>query len=310
MTAFEAQDHAYLRELLGGDGLSGPGDDAAVFAASGQLVATCDSVIEGVHYFAEAEPAAIAHKLVERNFSDLAAMGALPTQILLACSFAANWDEARRRAFYRGVQLACARHDAAWIGGDIAATPGPSTFTLTALGRPAGPRVLRRDGLRPGDLLAVSGELGDSLGSGHHMSFEARVGVGARLAVAHEVHACIDISDGLALDLERMLAASGGLGATLEAAALPLRDSLRAELQQGELELAQAVQRALSDGEDYELLVAFAPTQLAAVEADAELPAQLGRPIGRVDVEPGLRLRDPDASVRPLQVRGWLHGHD
>ena len=102
--------------------------------------------------------------------------------------------------------------------------------------------------------------------------------------------------------LSRMLAASGGLGATLEAAALPLRRSLRGCPREA------AWQRALGDGEDYELLVGYPPHALTALESDSEIPRQLCRPIGVVEREPGLRLRRPDASVRDCEVRGWLHG--
>ena len=302
MAEFESEDLAFLRALLGGDGLSGPGDDAAVFHARGRIVATCDGLIEGVHFETGTRVADVAHKLLHRNLSDLAAMGALPGQVLTSFQFSPEWSTRSRRGLYRALLRSCERVGAGWIGGDLAATPGPTSLQLTALGAPAGRKLLRRSALRPGDLLAVSGPLGDSFASGHHLRFQARLELGARLASAHRVRAAMDLSDGLALDLSRMLDASGALGATLDAASLPLRRSLCGRPRES------AWSQALGDGEDYELLVGFAPEELERLEADAEIPRQLCRPIGVVEREPGLRLRRPDASVRACPVRGWLHG--
>ncbi len=302
MAEFESGDLSFLRQLLGGDGLNGPGDDAAVFPARGRVVASCDALIEGVHFEAGTPVAQIAHKLLHRNLSDLAAMGARPGQVLCCFQFSPDWGTRQRRALYRGLQRSCVGAAVDWVGGDLAATPGPTSLQLTVLGAPAGKRVLRRSALRPGDLLAVSGPLGDSFASGHHLRFRARVELGIRLATRHPVHAAMDLSDGLALDLSRMLKASGGLGAQLEAAALPLRPSLRGAPDES------AWSQALGDGEDYELLIGFAPRALAQLKADPEIPRQLCRPIGVVESRPGLRLLYPDTSVKACPLRGWLHG--
>jgi len=291
----ELEDHAFLRELLGDRGVAGPGDDAALLSVRGPLLVTVDPLVEGVHYEPRTSPARIARKLVNRNFSDLAAMGARPDAVVASFVFGPGWGTRRRRAFYRAVDAAVRRFDAAWIGGDIAT--GPSTvFTLTAFGRAAA-RPVRRSGLRVGHRLFVTGAIGASLASGHHLDFEPRVALGVRIAQRHGPSAMIDISDGLALDLWRMLDASGGLGARLVAPAIRLRQGRGRE----------RLLEALGAGEDYELLFAVPTGRVDRVRADPELPDAAHEPIGTVEAEPGIRLAWPDGRVESIEARGWVH---
>ena len=288
----EDEDHAYLRDLLGGDGLRGPGDDAALVELGGRVLATIDPVVEGQHFLAGTSPARIGRKLVNRSFSDLAAMGARPKTVLVSFCFGSGWLRRQRRALYRATLAAVERFDARWGGGDLASTPGASVFSCCALGLAR--RVVGRAALRRGDLLCVTGPLGGSLRSGHHLDFVPRVAFGERLANAHRVRAMIDVSDGLALDLARMLTASGGVGAELDADAVPRRRGV-------------SLEAALGDGEDYELLFAVPPRRLTALRADRGLPAIARRPIGRVTKEAGVWLCRPGAERQRVEPAGWQH---
>jgi thiamine-monophosphate kinase len=253
-----------------------------------------DPVVEGVHFDANVSPARIGRKLVHRNFSDLAAMGAWPDFVLASFCFGPRWTTARRRLLYRAVHAAASRYRARWVGGDLARVPSGAVLTMCAAGHPAGPRPIPRSGLRPGHLLFVTGPLGGSRASGHHLDFEPRLAWGRRLARRHGPSAMIDVSDGLALDLARMLRESGGVGATLDAAAIPLRQG--ADLRAG-----------LTEGEDHELLFGLPPCRLPDLRRDRVLPAVIAVPIGVAEHEPGLRLRHPDGRVESLAPGGFQH---
>ena len=276
----------------------GIGDDAAVVApAHDRLVACCDPVVVGVHCAPDAKPAAIAHKAVARNLSDLAAMGATPRHLLVAVLVPKDLGRPPLDALMRGLARAARRFGVTIVGGDVGSTPGPWTVVVTALGEISG-RPLRRDGLAVGDALHVTGPLGGSI-LGRHLRFEPRIAAGLALAASDAVSACMDVSDGLVLDLWTMLRASGCPGADIDAAALPVHaDARRLARQDG----TPALDHALFDGEDHELL--FGVRGRAAVPTG--LGAVAGRPIGRVSATPGIRLVTNDG-VRTLDVRGYQH---
>ncbi|MFQ5503798.1 MAG: thiamine-phosphate kinase [Planctomycetota bacterium] len=292
----EQQDVSYLLELLGGEGIpAGPGDDAALVSTEGEILVTTDPVVEGIHFEAGSSPTRIGRKLVNRNFSDLAAMGAWPTSIVVSFCFGPSWQRASRRRLYRSVKAAAEKYQARWVGGDLAAVRGPSVFTLAAIGRPprGKARVVTRAGLRPEDLLFVTGPLGGSSIGTRHMDFEPRLEWGRRLAERHAPSAMIDVSDGLALDLARLLEASGGLGARLLAERIPLHP-------------ARTLARALCEGEDYELLFALPEARSRGLGEDPCLPARARTPIGRVEAEPGIRLQWKDRE-ETIPAHGYSH---
>ncbi len=304
----EQEDLEYLAALLPGDGLRSPGDDAALIEAGGKLLVTTDSVVEGIHFPPGASATRIAAKLLHRNLSDLAAMAAEPKGFVAAFVFGPGWPRVRRRRFYRALALRARSWGLEWVGGDLSSTEGPAVLSLTLWGRPPRGGGLRRSGLRPGDLLHVSGRLGGAPYGGRHLRFRPRVALARKLCTEVRPRAMMDLSDGLAADLPRMLRASGALGALLEADALPVHpDAWRSPLRAGPLGPLAA---ALGDGEDYELLVGLSPERSRALRGAAGFPPVLRRPIGRVVEEPGLRLRMPGGEVRLLEVEGWEHGFE
>ncbi|MDR2674196.1 MAG: thiamine-phosphate kinase [Opitutaceae bacterium] len=232
---------------------AGIGDDCAVLPASPRAqVVTVDPVIHGRHFDDSVPPRAAGAKLLKRNLSDLAAMGATPRAAVVALTLPPRTRTRWLERFYRGL-AACARaHRLHIVGGDIAQDDHTLAASLTLIGQPAGARLLTRAGARPGDWIYVTGTLGGSL-SGKHWRFTPRLAEGAWLAAQPEVRCMTDISDGIAKDL-RPLAPPGARPA-LDAPAVPVSAAARrAAARDGRPPL----DHALDDGEDYELAFALA----------------------------------------------------
>lgn len=222
----------------------GIGDDCAVLpGARGRQLITVDPVVFGRHFDATVPARAVGAKLLKRNLSDLAAMGGRPTAAVLALTLDARVNRAWLEAFYRGLAACARRHRVPIVGGDVTQADGVLAASLTLLGAAAGRRVLTRTGARAGDWIFVTGRLGRSRATGHHFRFTPRLAEGAWLAARAEVRAMMDVSDGLAKDLHALT--PRGTTPALEPVALPRRSG--ADLR-----------TALTDGEDYELVLAVA----------------------------------------------------
>lgn len=243
-----------LRKWLGDASPKAPfgiGDDCAVVPSTGkQMLITTDPVIYGQH-FDDAVPArAVGAKLLKRNLSDIAAMGGRPVAAVLSLALAADTNVAWLREFYLGIAAAARQFKVKIVGGDI--TQGPTGFFgafLTLHGEAAGQRVVTRSGALPGDRIYVTGTLGGSL-LGHHYKFTPRLAEGAWLARRSEVCAMMDVSDGLAKDLDSLT--PEGLAPAVCEPSVPISAAARkcaAQTKQTPLF------HALGDGEDYELLI-------------------------------------------------------
>jgi thiamine-monophosphate kinase len=187
-------------------------------------------------------------------------------------------------------------------GGDTNAWDGPLVVTVTLLGETTPRGAVRRSGARPGDTVLVTGPLGGSL-LGRHLHPRPRVAEALAMAEAASIHALIDISDGLASDLSHILEESGHLGATLDAASIPVHDDAR---ESGRLDGRAALVHALVDGEDFELCLALSPDEANRLLADPPGGMALFR-VGTIDAEPGLRLRQADGSIVALRAKGFDH---
>ena len=228
----------------------GIGDDCAVVPAgrAAQLI-TVDPVIYGEHFNDAVSPRAAGEKLFKRNLSDIAAMGGRPRAAVVALALDAHVKLTWLEQFYRGLAAVSRRYRVPIVGGDVAHHRGGIVATLTLVGEAAVERIVTRTGARIGDSIFVTGQLGNSLRSGHHWKFRPRRTEGAWLARQSGVRAMIDVSDGLAKDL-RALTPHGAVPA-LDATAIPQRRGA-------------TFAAALTDGEDYEL--AF----VLAADADTE----------------------------------------
>jgi thiamine-monophosphate kinase len=254
----------------------GVGDDAALLTCpEGEtLVATIDSLVEGVHFSPTAPPASVGHRALAVNLSDLAAMGAHPAWALLALTLPRP-DESWLAEFSRGLCALARAHGVSLVGGNT--TRGPLCISVQMLGHLPPGSALRRSGARAGDALFVSGTLGDAaagrlLGEGRLFTeasdarqlrerFEfptPRLALGEALR-AH-ASACIDISDGLLGDAGKLGEASG-CGLLIEAEELPLSQAL---VRAAGLERAREL--ALTGGEDYELCFAVPTARVAHLE--------------------------------------------
>ena len=223
----------------------GPGDDCAVLKTSEgtELLAAVDQLARDVHYTADTPPGLAGEKLLKRNLSDIAAMGGEPRWALLTVA-AGGRDAAWVLEFCRGVGRCAAKYHVPVAGGDLAGLKADTEVaTLTILGEVPAGRAIRRCGARPGDALYVTGEVGNSFATGHHLTFSPRLDEGVFLR--GKATAMLDISDGLLLDASRLARASQ-VDLKLDAAHVPLRSGAK-------------LPDALSDGEDYELLFTAPP---------------------------------------------------
>ncbi len=285
--------------------VTGIGDDAAVLrlADPGEdLVLTTDAVITGVHVTPDTPPEAIGRKAAGRVLSDFAAMGARPVCLLFNVVFPDTSDAARLESIYRGAEQLASRYHCPIVGGDVARGPAEEVHGFGVGAAPKGRAVLRR-GARSGDVIYVSGELGGSI-HGHHLTFEPRIREGRWLREQGWPTAMMDISDGLATDLRHIMTA-GEVGAVVESGHLPVRSGVRGTWTEDE-----AVQHALCDGEDYELLFTIPEPKADAFEAAwAETQSIPCTRIGFIDHRTGnLHLRHPDGTEELFPHRGYDHG--
>src|SRR6056297_181221 len=281
----------------------GIGDDGAVITptAGKQIVLASDGIVDGVDFLSDRHPLAeIGRKAVAINLSDLAAMGAVPTAILVNLSLPSEGATQTAAGVYEGMLAIADAFQLAIAGGDITVYDGPLAISVTIVGEVAAGRAWLRRGAVDGDAIMVTGAFGGSL-LGRHLSFSPRVREALRIAEAVEVHAAMDVSDGLSLDLDRLCAASG-VGAELEMESIPIHeDAIRiADQQQG-----TALEHALGDGEDFELILAMSQT-----DADRLLATDVGvavTQIGNFTGRTGLWMRKTGRLER-LSPSGYIHG--
>ncbi|MFP4435613.1 MAG: thiamine-phosphate kinase [Planctomycetota bacterium] len=276
----------------------GPGDDCAVLTVGGeQLVVTTDQVLDGVHIVvAEAGYAAAGRKAMARNLSDIAAMGARPIGATATVSLPRGTEQDDVEAIYRGLREIGDAMGCPLVGGDVAGWDQPLVVSVTvfALAAAGGP-VLRSTG-QPGDVLAVTGTLGGAWKGQRHLHFTPRIAEARALAECCRPTAMMDLSDGLATDLGRLCEASG-VGARVNAEAIPIAPDVQAD---------DPLTAALTDGEDYELLIALPPGRIDALLADPPFETPLTR-IGELTAARERLLIHPDGSCQPLEPTGWEH---
>lgn len=256
------------------------------------LLPGVDQVLDGVHFDSKIHPpAAIGSKAVNRCLSDCAAMGCRPAAILIAAALPIGSGLDYAKELYRGADAAAKPHGCQIVGGDTASWPHPLAVSVTVLGM-AGPGApLMRRQARPGDRLFVSGPLGGSI-LGRHMTPVPRIDLGLELTASGRISAMMDISDGLSRDLPRLL---GDRGALIDAAAVPIHADA---VELSRKTARPALDHALHDGEDYELLLAAEQMPLP--------PAQGLVEIGIVTEAPGIFLKTASGQ-QPLEPLGWQH---
>ena len=307
--------------------LAGPGglgltDDAAVLDCppGKRLVATVDQAVEGVHFLAEDPPESVAKKLLRRNLSDLAAMGATPRHYLVTSALPKSRDDAWVRRFAEGLGEDQKRYGIRLLGGDSTSTPGPTSLTLTAIGEVAEGQEIRRSGARPGDHVWVSGTIGDAFlglkalrGEYPQLPAEHRTALIARFQLPEPrtelgprligiAHAMIDVSDGLLADLGHICETSR-CAATVVLPRLPLSPAAQAVVGADE----RARVHLATGGDDYELLFtapAAAGPRIIALGGDLEIALT---EIGVIEKGAGVRLVDASGRDISVNTAGWTH---
>lgn len=265
MKEFELIKHFFTEQAVKRkDVLLGIGDDCAVVASTENqdIVVTTDTLVAGVHFPVETQPRAIGHKAVAVNLSDIAAMGAKPSWLSLAITLP-EVNEEWLAEFSSGVFELCEYYNVQIIGGDT--TQGPLSITITAQGLTPEDKHLSRSGAKAGDWLYVTGDLGDAALALQHYKKEITVNrdyieaVQAKLdypkprvlagqTLREYATSAIDLSDGLLADLGHICKASN-VGANIVLNAIPLSEAMKETLSDED-----AINLALSGGDDYELL--------------------------------------------------------
>lgn len=283
----------------------GIGDDGAVLQTpdTSEVIVT-DMLLDGVHFDTRLTHASlIGRKAVAVNLSDLAAMGCRPTSAFV--SLALPRDMSAKQEFlnglYDGIQSLLTEYRFSLAGGDTNVWNGPFAINVCLTGRPMAQAPILRSNARPGDHIFVTGPLGGSFLSGHHLDFQPRIAAADFLCRTVQVNSMMDISDGLAIDLHRLTKASN-VGASIFAERIPISHRVPAEATP-----PTRLQNALSDGEDFELLFT-----ISAAEAD-RLAEMSPKPehvdfvfIGTIIEGHGVMM-SIDGKVSPLLANGWQH---
>ena len=298
---------ARLARLLpsGAGVIAGVGDDCAVVRTGRRdpfdLLLTSDPVIEGVHFAAGAPAAGIGHKAIGRVLSDIAAMGGEPLWALIDLVAPARTPVARIESVYRGATRLARKAGLTIVGGDTACGPALELHVF-AVGRVPRGRAVLRSGARPGDTIYVTGTLGGS-GAGRHLRFAPRLAEGKWLRERGFVSSMMDLSDGLATDLPRLITASG-VGAGLVAGRIPVSPAARRAAGR-----KTPLEHALGDGEDFELLFTVPRRMTVAFERAWRRAFRLPCPsIGVITGHTGkIELTHGDGRRSLLTARGYEH---
>jgi thiamine-monophosphate kinase len=256
----------------------GIGDDGAVVEPERNRleVLTVDAAVEGIHFDRRfTPPAAIGHRALAVNLSDLAAMGAEPRLALLSLALPPGLSCGDFDAMIDGLAALAARHRVHVVGGNLTRSPGPLVLDVTVAGSVKRRQALRRQGARAGDLVFVTGTIGAAAAglemlssassaapscTSRYLSPEPRLREGLLLARNRAATACMDLSDGLA-DAAHQIASASRVGMTIDAEALPVDEAARAWFG------AHAVNRAVTGGDDYELLFTARPNRAGRLKA-------------------------------------------
>lgn len=297
-------------------------DDVALIAGrrGEHYVLKTDAIVEGVHFFRDDPPADVARKLLRVNLSDLAAKGATPVGYLLTMALPKSRNDRWLAGFSRGLAADRRKYRIGLLGGDSVATRGPTVLSLATIGRVAQGRAILRDGARPGDVIYVSGTLGDAaLGlaalkgrfprmsraarrhlEGRYRLPEPRLGLGRRLTGI--ARAAADISDGLVADLGHVCTASG-VGAVIEAAQLPLSAAARSIIARS----PRQIRAALTHGDDYEIVFTAPSNAAGRIAAAARAAGVRVTAVGRIVAGRSVRVLDAKGRRLRLSRIGYRH---
>ena len=268
------------------------GDDAAVlpYSRSRDELLAADMLAEGVHFKKTTDPRLIGRKAINSCISDIAAMGGLPRFAVISLGVPARRPVKDIRELYAGINSAARKFDCGIVGGDTIKSP-KLIINVAMTGLVQRSQLVRRSGARPGHIIMVTGPLGNSLKSGHHLKFTPRVDAAQYLVKHFKPSAMIDVSDGFLADLAHILEESG-VGARIYEDRLPMRQGA-------------TLRGALCDGEDFELLFILTKTKAAKL-LTAKTRGLRFYPVGEITAK-GLTFMTKKTSAITLKHRGYDH---
>ena len=290
----------------------GPGDDMALLrpegwkfpsdrsGGGGGVLLAVDQVVEGVHFDrSTAELVAIGYKAMARCLSDVAAMAGRPVASLVSAVLPPGMSEDEAMDLFEAMRATGDRFHAPIVGGDLSVHRNeshPLTCSVTVMAEATGLGVVSRFGAKEGDLVCVTGQLGGSLASGRHLTFQPRIGesIMLRAVLGERLHAMIDLSDGLGIDAARMLEPDPSLQIEVDAECIPKHDGVD-------------WRAAVSDGEDHELLCLVDGSNLPEQLLDCRF-TPVGRVVPRPDHESSAAVVVVAEGVRhDIASLGWEH---
>lgn len=277
--------------------VKGIGDDTAVirWTKDKYLLFTCDMIVEDAHFRRKnATPFEIGWKALARNISDIAAMGGVPKYAVISAGVRAEDLLTFLEGIYKGIMAAAKKFNVNIVGGDTAKS-GKLVIDISLIGEVEKKNLVLRSGAKPGDFIMVTGAIGGSQ-KGRHLNFTPRIAEARTLVKNFKINSMIDVSDGLVLDLWRILDASR-VGARIHRSLIPISKD------------ADSFEKAIAEGEDFELLFTMSPeeakrffkTKLAKMDTSVTL-------IGEIkDKSYGYRLVEEDGKEKKLEAKGYLH---
>lgn len=289
------------RQLPPSEVLIGIGDDMAQIALDhgASVLITTDMLLEGTHFdLATATLEQVGYKSMATSLSDCAAMATIPVGAVVAVGLPHGWGGPQLKELHAGIVFAADKYHCPLVGGDITSWKSKGGFAIcvSMLSKPGPKPPIRRNGAQVGDIICVTGTLGGS-GQGRHLTFEPRVREALEIIRIVDLHAMMDLSDGLSTDLNRICTQSG-VGALVEAAAVPISEAAKVQ--------PDPLAAALNEGEDFELLFTLAPEHWNRLQARWDDPVPITA-IGTVTDAGRLEIRRPDGSVAGLQPGGYDH---
>jgi thiamine-monophosphate kinase len=282
----------------------GIGDDAAlVNLSSGQTLVTTDMLMDGVDFIVGETPGElIGRKCLAVNLSDIAAMAGKPTAAFISLAIPRIGGRELAEELCAGLLPLAKEFDVAIAGGDTNSWDGPLVVNVTLLGEPTSRGAVTRSGAKPGDWVFVTGPLGGSLPSLRHCTFTPRIREALALQETVDLHAMIDLSDGLASDLFHIAGASH-VGMRIDAVRVPIHDDVDQAI-----DPKARLHHAFHDGEDFELVFCVSPEEGRKLESSPPAGVRCFR-LGECTSNPGIELVRSGVAA-PLQPGGWKHRFD